>query len=136
MWEEVLLEHTHLADLCQRHGDAVELVLASAGDQGLLRGAEAHAENVLFVRLTRVVALWVHRDLAEMRSSISTVTAASVWLKAFGGFQLAYRPLDQGASRSLHRCREGRACHLCEFLTLPYVLHEVTSVQMIGQQQM
>lgn len=35
-WEEVLLGKTHLADLCQGHGDAVELVLAGAGNQGFL----------------------------------------------------------------------------------------------------
>lgn len=28
------LEEAHLADLCQGHGDGVELVLAGAGDQG------------------------------------------------------------------------------------------------------
>ena len=40
---------THLADLRQGHGDAVELVLAGAGDQRFLGGAEAQAEHVLFV---------------------------------------------------------------------------------------
>lgn len=28
------LEEAHLADLCQGHGDGVELVLVGAGDQG------------------------------------------------------------------------------------------------------
>lgn len=60
---------THLADLHQGHGDAVELVLAGAGDQHFLRGAEAHAEHVLFVWLTRVIALWVHRNLPKTQNS-------------------------------------------------------------------
>lgn len=60
---------THLADLRQGHGDAVELVLAGAGDQRLLRGAEAHAEHILFVRLTWVIALWIHRNLPKTQDS-------------------------------------------------------------------
>lgn len=48
---------THLADLRQGHGDAVELVFAGAGNQGLLWGAEAHAEDILFIRLTWLIAL-------------------------------------------------------------------------------
>lgn len=58
---------THLADLRQGHGDAVELVLTGGGDQGFLGGAEAHADDVLSVRLTRVIALWVHGNLPKMQ---------------------------------------------------------------------
>lgn len=59
---------THFADLGQGHGDAVDLVLTGAGNQGFLRGAEAHAQNVLFVRLTWVIALWVHRNLLKTQN--------------------------------------------------------------------
>ena len=67
----------HLADLRQGHGDAVELALAGAGDQRLLGGAEAHAEHVLFVRLTRVVALWIHRNLPETQDGSQQAPALS-----------------------------------------------------------
>lgn len=43
------LEEAYLADLCQGHGDGVELVLVGAGNQGFFRWAEAQAQNVLFV---------------------------------------------------------------------------------------
>lgn len=69
VWTEALPGKTRLADLCQGHGDAVELVLIGAGNQGFLRGAEAQAEDVLLVRLTRVIALQVHRNLPEMQDS-------------------------------------------------------------------
>jgi hypothetical protein len=36
VWKEVMLGKTHLADLCQGHGDAVELVLIGTGNQGFL----------------------------------------------------------------------------------------------------
>ena len=68
---------THLADLRQGHGDAVELVLAGAGDQRLLRGAEAHAEHVLFVWLTWVIALWIHRNLPKTQDSGQQASALS-----------------------------------------------------------
>lgn len=57
---------THLADLRQRHGDDVELVLAGAGNQCFLRWAEAQTEDVLLVGLTRVIALKVYGDLPKM----------------------------------------------------------------------
>lgn len=69
IWKEALLGKTHLADLRQGHGDAVELVLTGGDNQGFLRGAEAHAEDVLFVRLTRVIALRVHRNLPRIQDS-------------------------------------------------------------------
>lgn len=62
-------EGPHLADLRQGHGDAVELVLTGAGNQGFLRGAEAQAEDVLFVGLTGIIALWVHRNLPKTQDS-------------------------------------------------------------------
>lgn len=68
-WKEALPGKTDLADLHHGHGDAVELVLTGAGDEHFLGGAEAQAEDVLFVRLTRVVALQVHRNLPKMQDS-------------------------------------------------------------------